>query len=302
MPPRASDANIEVMKEQVLIEMKRWIARVARVLSLLVTLSAQTAWAAAPSPAKIEIPPGVSVYIEALTLAHAFEAQKNQPIPDSAHLTFKVDSNINSNIVLANTKANLHLLHLKGHFKANWKKDDDISEDENVYQLYDAAFIIFDAQKKALLMDQYFAEDGCDGDHIIGYNAKILYFKPKKDQIFFSLDRKMKGDSCVGDNLTRSWTDTTIYFLKDFLVRKLHSFVAFDKKENLAFFPDSDESYVSGQTYQRSTLTVEKDEKKDGLDFLMKSVTLQGIEKPVTTKSIHKFTWHNKTETFEETD
>jgi hypothetical protein len=78
--------------------------------------------------------------------------------------------------------------------------------------------------------------------------------------------------------------------------------VAFDKKENLAFFPESDESYVSGQTYQRSTLAVEKDEKKDSIDFLIKSVTLQGIEKPVTSKSSHKFTWHNKTEIFEETD
>jgi hypothetical protein len=298
MPRRASDAKIETMKEKFL-----WIAVPISTAFLILFLVGQRSLAATPNAVKPDLmAPGVSVFIEPFALARAFEAQKNQSIPENAHLSFKVDSNVNSSFTLANTKATLHLLHLRGHFKATWKKDEDISEDESVYQLYDAVFIVFDSQKKVLLMDQYFAEDGCDGDHIIGYNAKILYFKPRKEQIFFSLDRKMKGDSCVGDNFTRSWTDTSIYVLKDFLSRKLHFFVAFDKKENLAFFPDSDESYVSGQTYQRSTLMVEKDEKKESLEFVIKSVTLQGIEKPVTSKVTHKFNWSNKTEIFEESD
>ena len=265
-------------------------------LSLFIFLSS------ASTLAKGELGPALSPFLDATNLARAFEAQKNQLVPEHARLIFKLDSSVQTNLTLANSKAAMHLVFVRGHFKAKWNNDADTGEDEAIFQIYDAAFLIFDAQKKVLLLDQYFSEDGCDGDHIVNYSAKILYFKPKKEQSFFSLDRKMKGDSCAGDNFTRSWTDTAIYFLKDLTSRKLHSYVAYDKKETLAFFPDSDETYVSGLTYQRSDLSVEKNEKRETLDFTIRSVTLQGIEKPVTSKTIKKFSWRSKTESFDESD
>ena len=100
----------------------------------------------------------------------------------------------------------------------------------------------------------------------------------------------------------RSWVDSSIYYLRDSSVRKLHSYVSYDKKETLTFFPDSDESYVSALTYLRSDLVIEKNDKKPVLDFVIKSVTQQGIEKPVINKVVEHFSWNAKLKSFDESD
>ena len=112
----------------------------------------------------------------------------------------------------------------------------------------------------------------------------------------------MKGDFCAGEKLVRNWVDSSIYYLRDSSVRKLHSYVSYDKKETMAFFPDTEESYVSALTYLRSDLVIEKNDKKQILDFVIKSVTQQGIEKPVVNKVVEHFSWNAKLKSFDESD
>jgi len=307
VPVHVTSAKISPVKplalkthQKVRLFMRRyrpWL-RFGLVVIILADVGLQMAYA------KTETPPGVSSFLETSSLARGFESQKNQIIPESAQLSFKIDSSQHANISLLNTKNPplVHLFYVRGHFKAKWTNDPENGEEDSVAQIYDAAFVIFDGQKKAALLDQYFSEDACDGDHIVGYAGKYLFWKTKKEQVFFSLERKMKGDSCAGDTIIRNWVDSSIYLLKDTNLRKIYSFVAYDKKENLSFFPESDESYVSGLTYLRSDLTIEKNETKKRLDFLLKSVSLQGIEKPVTSKVMHRLTWDPNLESLEEAD
>ncbi len=250
------------------------------------------------------LPAGVSSLVETSHLAQAFEAQKNQIIPEASQRNFKVDSTSSSNLILAGLKSQtpIHLFFVRGHFKAKWNNDGDNVEEDSVSQVYDAAFAVFDSQKKAVLLDEYFSEDGCDGDHIVGYSGKYLFYKTLKSQSFFSLERKMKGDFCAGEKIVRNWVDSTIYYLRDSSVRKLHSYVSYDKKESLAFFPDSEEPYISGITYLRSDLVIEKNEKKQALDFMIKSVSQQGIEKPIINKVVEHFSWNSKLKSFDESD
>ena len=140
--------------------------------------------------AKVDPPPtGVSSLIETSHLAKSFEDQKNQNIPESSQLNFKIDSTNLANISLVSSKglAPIHLFFLRGHFKAKWNNDGDKEEENSVSQIYDAAFAIFDSQKKAILLDEYFSEDSCDGDHITGYTGKYLFYKSSKGQSFLSV-------------------------------------------------------------------------------------------------------------------
>lgn len=254
---------------------------------------------------KVEtLPAGISSLIETSHLAKAFEAQKNQNIPESSQLNFKIDSTTSSNILLSGSKslAPIHLFFLRGHFKAKWNNDGDNVEEDSVSQIYDATFAIFESQKKVILLDEYFSEDSCDGDHIINYTGKYLFYKISKGQSFFSLERKMKGDSCAGEKLVRSWIDSSIYYLRDSSVRKLHSYVSYDKKETLALLPDSDETYISALTYLRSDLSIDKNDKKQVLDFIIKSVSQQGVEKPVINRVVEHFSWNAKLKSFDESD
>lgn len=255
--------------------------------------------------AKVEtLPTGISSLIETSHLARVYEAQKNQAIPEASQLNFKIDSTTPVNINLQNGKSlnSIHLFFLRGHFKAKWSNDAENFEEDAVSQIYDAAFIVFENQKKAVLLDEYFSEDSCDGDHIVNYVGKYMFFKASKEQSFFTLDRKMRGDYCTGEKLVRNWVDSAIYYLRDASPRKLHAYVSYDKKETLSNFPDSDESYVSGLTYSRSDLIIEKNDKKPALDFVIKSFTQQGIEKPIINKVIDHFSWNAKLKSFDESD
>ncbi len=267
--------------------------------SVIFILGATTAFAKTDA-----LPIGVSTLLESSHLAKSYEAQKNQIIPESSQLNFKLDSTTPVTISLPNSKnlSPIHLFYVRGHFKAKWNNDGDNIEEDSISQVYDAAFALFENQKKAVLLDEYFSEDSCDGDHIVNYSAKYLFFKASKEQSFFTLERKMKGDFCTGEKLLRSWVDSSIYYLRDASVRKLHSYVSYDKKETLAFFPDSEESFVSSLTYLRSDLVIEKNDKKPALDFVIKSVTQQGIEKPVINKVVEHFSWNAKLKSFDESD
>lgn len=250
------------------------------------------------------LPAGVASLLETSHLVKSFETQKNQSIPESSQMSFKLDSMTPVNILLPNSKVAgaIHLFFVRGHFKAKWNNDGENIEEDSVSQIYDAAFVLFEGQKKAILLNEYFGEDGCDGDHIVGYSGKYLFFKASKEQSFFTLERKMKGDFCAGEKLVRNWTDSSIYYLKDANTRKLHSYVSYDKKETLAVFPDTDETFVTSLTYLRSDLVIENNEKKPTLDFYIKSVSQHGIEKPVINKVVEHFSWNAKLKSFDESD
>ncbi len=255
--------------------------------------------------ARIEtLPVGIASFLETSHLAKSFETQKNQTIPEASQLNFKIDSAVPVNINLPNAKSSnaIHLYYVRGHFKAKWNNDGENLEEESISHIYDAAFLVFESQKKAVLLDEYFSEDSCDGDHLVSYSNRYLFFKASKEQSFFTLDRKMRGDFCTGERLVRSWVDSAIYYLGDSTVRKLHTYVSYDKKETLAFFPDSEEPYVSALTYLRSDLVTERNEKKPALDFYIKSVAQQGIEKPVINKVTEHFTWNAKLKAFDKSD